>query len=119
MSVTPREVCQKFHSYHCFYFFVCDAKAGKVEDDFFERSIRPVLLERCIECHGSINQKGGLRLDSRQAIIEGGKSGSVVVLGNPNASKLISSIKHEGQLKMPRDKSFPTFKLKLSKNGLP
>lgn len=94
------------------FFFVGDAKAGKVEDDFFERSIRPVLLERCIECHGSINQKGGLRLDSRQAIIEGGKSGSVIVLGNPNASKLISSIKHQGQLKMPRDKKLPDIQIK-------
>ena len=73
-------------------FFVCDAKAGKVEDDFFERSIRPVLSERCIECHGFEVQKGGLRLDSRKAVIEGGKNGAVVIPGNPNASKLISSI---------------------------
>ena len=95
-----------------FFFIVCDAKADKVEDDFFERSIRPVLLERCIECHGSAVQKSGLRLDSRKAVIEGGKNGAVVVLGNPNASKLISSIKHEGQLKMPRDKKLSDIEIK-------
>ena len=95
-----------------FFFIVCDAKADKVEDDFFERSIRPVLLERCIECHGSAVQKSGLRLDSRKAVIEGGKNGAVVVPGNPNASKLITSIKHEGQLKMPRDKKLSDIEIK-------
>ncbi len=94
------------------FFFVCDAKADKVEDDFFERSIRPVLLERCIECHGSAVQKSGLRLDSREAVIAGGKNGAVVIPGNPNASKLISSIKHEGQLKMPRGKKLPDVDIK-------
>jgi hypothetical protein len=93
-------------------FFVCYTKADKVEDDFFERSIRPVLSERCIGCHGTEVQKGGLRLDSRNAIIEGGKSGAVIVLGNPNASKLIASIKHEGQLKMPRDKKLSDIEIK-------
>jgi len=93
-------------------FFVCYTKAGKVEDDFFERSIRPVLSERCIGCHRTEVQKGGLRLDSRNAIIEGGKSGAVIVLGNPNASKLIASIKHEGQLKMPRDKKLSDIEIK-------
>jgi Protein of unknown function (DUF1553)/Protein of unknown function (DUF1549)/Planctomycete cytochrome C len=94
------------------FFFVCDANADKVEDDFFERSIRPVLLERCVECHGSAVQKSGLRLDSRKAVIEGGKNGAVVIPGNPNASKLISSIKHEGQLKMPRDKKLSDIEIK-------
>ncbi len=95
-----------------FFFIVCDAKADKVEDDFFERSIRPVLSERCIECHGSAVQKSGLRLDSRKAVIEGGKNGAVVIPGNPNASKLITSIKHEGQLKMPRDKKLSDIEIK-------
>jgi len=95
-----------------FFFIVCDAKADKVEDDFFERSIRAVLLERCIECHGSAVQKSGLRLDSRKAVIEGGKNGAVVIPGNPNASKLITSIKHEGQLKMPRDKKLSDIEIK-------
>ena len=100
-------------------FFVSYTKADKVEDDFFERSIRPVLSERCIGCHGTEVQKGGLRLDSRNAIIEGGKSGAVIVLGNPNASKLIASIKHEGQLKMPRDKKLLDIEIKAFENGLP
>ncbi len=95
-----------------FFFIVCDAKADKVEDDFFERSIRPVLSERCIECHGSAVQKSGLRLDSRKAVIEGGKNGAVIILGNPNTSKLITSIKHEGQLKMPRDKKLSDIEIK-------
>ena len=37
--------------------------------ELFERSIRPVLIERCYECHGEKKQKGGLRLDSREAVL--------------------------------------------------
>lgn len=84
------------------FLIICNVFAENSENDFFERSIRPVLIERCIKCHGSEVQKGSLRLDSRKGVIEGGKSGAVVVSGNPTASKLVGSIKHEGQLKMPR-----------------
>ena len=45
-------------------------------------------------------------------MIEGGKNGAVVIPGNPNASKLITSIKHEGQLKMPRDKKLSDIEIK-------
>ena len=44
--------------------------------DFFETKIRPVLVEKCIACHGSSKQTSGLRMDTRAAMIAGGDSGN-------------------------------------------
>ena len=46
---------------------------------FFEASVRPVLVEQCLKCHGPTKQSGGLRLDSRASILEGGDAGPAVV----------------------------------------
>jgi hypothetical protein len=71
--------------------------------DFFEKEVRPVLLGICARCHGHQKQRGGLRLDSREAIIKGGESGPGVVPGQPGASLLIAAIGRQGELKMPPD----------------
>ena len=68
--------------------------AGSV--DFFENRIRPVLAERCDECHGARADavKGGLRLDSRAGWAKGGASGSpAIVPGQPGQSLLIQVVK--------------------------
>src|SRR5712675_2264640 len=53
--------------------------------DFFEKQIRPLLVERCYECHSAESKKlkGGLRLDSREGVLKGGDSGPVVLPGKP------------------------------------
>ena len=53
------------------------AIAQSAEEDarFFETRIRPLLAERCFKCHGPTKQKGGLRLDSADAVKRGGQSG--------------------------------------------
>ena len=48
---------------------------------FFESQIRPLLLAKCVGCHGSKKQAGGLRLDSRTNLIKGGESGPAIVVG--------------------------------------
>jgi len=65
--------------------------------EFFERKIRPVLVERCYECHSEDSQssKGGLRLDHRQAILVGGDSGPSVDLSQPGESLLLKALKYE------------------------
>src|SRR5947209_3293224 len=60
--------------------------AGKVS---FETDVKPVLAGQCFKCHGPEKQKGGLRLDSRAAALEGGNSGPAVVPGKSEKSKLI------------------------------
>ncbi len=74
--------------------------------EFFETKVRPVLAGTCQKCHGAADHKGGLRLDSRDAVLKGGDSGAAVVPGNPNASPMIDAINYRG-LEMP-----PTGKLK-------
>ena len=71
---------------------------------FFEERIRPVLVERCIECHGdkTPKPKGGLRLDTREGLLKGGHSGPAVVPGNPEASLLIRAVRGtDPDLQMP------------------
>jgi Protein of unknown function (DUF1553)/Protein of unknown function (DUF1549)/Planctomycete cytochrome C len=72
------------------------------EIDFVEKRIRPLLAERCFECHGPKKQELGLRLDSRSAMLKGGESGPAIVVKNPEASLLIQAVKQSGDLKMPK-----------------
>ena len=74
---------------------------------FFEKQIRPVLSEHCWSCHGPKMQKAGLRLDSRAAMLKGGENGPAIDLKAPEASLLLSAIRHEGDLKMPPKSKLP------------
>jgi hypothetical protein len=77
----------------------------QVEDErFFEQEVRPLLVERCFECHGPDKDKvkGGLRMTGREALIKGGLSGSALTPGDPEASRLIHAVRYtDSQLKMP------------------
>lgn len=74
--------------------------AEKVE--FFEKSVRPVLIEHCQKCHGAEKQWGNLRLDSSKSLLEGGDSGASIVPGQPEASLLIRAVRQQDEdLKMP------------------
>ena len=57
--------------------------------EFFEKKIRPVLVDRCYACHSRRVEppKGGLRLDSREAVARGGESGPVIVAGSPTKAR--------------------------------
>ena len=72
----------------------------------FEREIRPVLIGQCIKCHGESKKEGGLRLDTRTGLLEGGDSGPAVVEGNPDQSLLIDALHHR-DLEMPPDSKLP------------
>ena len=69
-------------------------------EQFFEQNVRPLLAEKCYSCHGDKKQKGGLRLDSLEAILKGGESGPAVVAGKPEESLIVEAINYEG-LEMP------------------
>lgn len=69
--------------------------------EFFESRVRPVLAKNCYNCHTQ-SEQGGLRLDSRERILDGGKSGPAIVPGKPEESLLIRAIKQtDERLKMP------------------
>jgi len=74
--------------------------------EFFEAKVRPVLVASCYPCHSAEKKvRGGLQLDSREALLKGGDSGPAVVPGDPEKSRLIEVVRYAGELKMPpRDK---------------
>ncbi len=78
------------------------AVLAEVDANFFESKIRPVLAQNCYECHSTNAKsiKGGLLLDTRDAIRAGGESGPAVVLGDPEKSLLLRAIRYEG-IEMP------------------
>ncbi|MFO1041136.1 MAG: DUF1553 domain-containing protein [Planctomycetaceae bacterium] len=87
--------------------------AGRVNADdaadgaFFESKVRPLLVTRCLECHGSEKPKAGLKLDSREAILAGGESGAAAVSGKPAESLLIDVIGYRNTVQMPPKAKLP------------
>src|SRR5258705_9160544 len=77
------------------------ASAQQSPTEFFETRVRPVLANSCYGCHTD-TKMGGLRVDSRVALLEGGKSGPAIVIGQPDDSLLIRAVTHvDEKLKMP------------------
>ncbi|MHB8520545.1 MAG: PSD1 and planctomycete cytochrome C domain-containing protein [Limisphaerales bacterium] len=72
--------------------------------DFFEKKIRPLLAERCYQCHSAQAEKlkGGLLLDSREGALKGGDDGPVILPGHPDKSRLIEAVGYANvDLQMP------------------
>src|SRR6266478_1491510 len=59
------------------------------DDTFFERKIRPILAGTCFKCHGGERTSAKLRVDSREALLKGGRSGPAMTPGDPEKSLLI------------------------------
>ncbi|HVA47650.1 MAG TPA: PSD1 and planctomycete cytochrome C domain-containing protein [Pirellulales bacterium] len=79
-----------------------DRPAGdEADSEFFERKIRPLLVQRCYACHGRGRKKGGLSLESRETMLAGGDSGTAVALGKPDESLLIEAVEYAGDVQMP------------------
>ena len=90
--------------------FVASTAVAEDGLDFFETKIRPVLIERCYKCHSAdaAKLKGGLRLDRRASVFEGGDSGAAVVPGKVDESLLIKAISWSGVVsEMPPDGKLP------------
>jgi hypothetical protein len=72
--------------------------------EFFEKKIRPVLVQHCYECHAADSKEigGNLLLDSRDSLRKGGDTGPAVVLNKPDESLLIKAIRYaDDNLQMP------------------
>src|SRR5689334_22174229 len=66
--------------------------------EFFESRIRPILANNCYGCHTN-SKLGGLRVDSREALLQGGSSGPSILPGNVEKSLLIAAVLQSGELK--------------------
>jgi mono/diheme cytochrome c family protein len=72
--------------------------------DFFENKVRPIFAEQCYKCHSEKAEKlkGGLRLDSSEAILKGGDTGPAIVPGDVDGSLLNKAVRYtDDDLKMP------------------
>jgi Protein of unknown function (DUF1553)/Protein of unknown function (DUF1549)/Planctomycete cytochrome C len=76
-------------------------------DEFFEKEVRPILVQRCLECHGEEKPKAGLRLTSRANVLKGTDNGPAAVAGKPDDSAMIQAVRHKDVLKMPKDGKLP------------
>src|SRR4051794_36033253 len=80
------------------------ARADEPGIAFFETKIRPALVEHCYKCHSILAKKpgGGLLLDSRDGVRQGGESGQVIEPGRPEDSLLIKAVRYtDDSIKMP------------------
>ena len=55
----------------------------------YEAVLKPLLRERCVSCHGALQQKAGLRLDTVAGMLRGGKNGPVLVVGKAEQSAMV------------------------------
>src|SRR4051812_5076990 len=62
---------------------------GRVD---FDAQIKPILQDRCLNCHARGKAKGGLSLETREAVLRGGESGPAVVVGKSEESPLIELV---------------------------
>src|SRR5215475_15149787 len=69
---------------------------------FYIEKIRPILSQKCYVCHTD-QPNSRFRVDSREAILQGGKRGPAIVPGDPDNSLLIQAVRQTGDLKMPKD----------------
>ena len=76
--------------------------------EFFEKKIRPILVQHCYSCHSQSAKvaKGNLALDQRSAMMKGGAGGAAVVPGDPDKSRLIEAVRytHAGIQMPPKGK---------------
>ena len=88
----------------CFSANAQQKKFSAADIDFFEKKVRPLLVDKCLECHGAKpdNVQGGLRLTSRAEILRGGDTGPAAVPGKPEKSLLVECINYE-EYEMPPD----------------
>ena len=80
---------------------VLPAFCGDPASDYFEMRVRPLLARHCYACHTDAKM-GGLQLDTREHAIAGGKSGPVIVPGDPGKSRIVAAISYaDSKLRMP------------------
>jgi cytochrome c553 len=70
--------------------------------DRFERKVRPLLVERCVSCHGAKKQESGVRLDRRAGVFEEQDFGTLIVPRKPDESRLLQVVHyHDDDVQMP------------------
>ena len=75
-----------------FAFVKSQNRHGPADNVDFFRDVKPLLENRCVDCHRGVKAKGGLRLDSAEFARKGGESGPAFEAGHVQASELIRRV---------------------------
>jgi hypothetical protein len=63
--------------------------AAEKKELTYAKDIKPILQASCLRCHGQQRPKGDLRLDNLEGVLQGGKDGKVLVVGDSKHSLLV------------------------------
>lgn len=74
------------------------AASADQQADFFENKIRPILAGTCFTCHNDTKSSGGLRVDGRERLMQGGDSGAAIMPGQPEESLLIRAVRRQADV---------------------
>ncbi|MBB74113.1 MAG: hypothetical protein CMJ75_06320 [Planctomycetaceae bacterium] len=79
---------------------------GAQDLEFFEKKVRPLLVEHCYSCHSGDAEviEGGLRVDGREQLLRGGDSGAAIVPGNAEQSRLVKAVRYQAVEMPPQGK---------------
>ena len=72
--------------------FLAPSAVSSHPNSFFAKHIYPALDTKCVACHGTNKEQGGLRLDSYESLMAGGKDGVVIAPRNPDGSLLLQKV---------------------------
>ena len=82
--------------------FAGPADPAPASAEFYTQKVLPIFQDNCFRCHGGMNRRGGLKMDTQAGLLRGGKDGSVLTPGHPEQSLLIALIRHEGPADDPK-----------------
>jgi len=84
------------------------AKRPDCVECFFDTRVAPILTRRCLACHNQELKNGGISFQDRDSLVIGGSRGPAIVPGKPEASRLIDTLRHDGDIQMPPGPKLPS-----------
>jgi cytochrome c len=92
------------------------AHDDRSESEVYTAKVKAIFDANCARCHSGVNHRGGLNIDTREALLKGGHTAPAIVPGDPARSLLVTLIRHEGPADDP--KNMPPNKDKLSDSDI-
>jgi hypothetical protein len=92
-------------------FCCCGALAAnrpECAECFFDRRVAPILEKRCLGCHNQELKNGGISFLDRDSLLADRGRGPAIVPGKPEASVLIDTLRHDGDIQMPPGPKLPS-----------
>lgn len=91
-----------------FLLFLCFAARPECAECFFDTRVAPILTKRCLGCHNQELKNGDISFLDRDSLLIAGKRGPAIVPGKPEASMLLDTLRHDGEIQMPPGPKLPS-----------